>query len=130
MRLSDDDGFTLIEVLVALAIFALSSSLLLGIFGESLERERRSEHEAAARTIAQSLLAANETNFSLGAGSRAGTTASGFTYVISAVPIGPDYGPNNLGPAVLSVSVSWSDDGVSRKIVLDTLRIYRPVSTQ
>ena len=55
-------GFTLIEVLVALTILSISLAALLAVFTQGLDRARESRNEAAARVLAQSLLAQAKTS--------------------------------------------------------------------
>lgn len=51
-----DDGFTLLEVVVALAILGLSLTVLFAIFSQSVARTRSDETRENERVLAQSLL--------------------------------------------------------------------------
>jgi general secretion pathway protein I len=49
-------GFTLVELLVALAILTIALAVLFGAISSSLDRTRRSRDEAVASSLVQSLL--------------------------------------------------------------------------
>ena len=54
---SGEQGFTLVEVLVAFAILALSLTVLYQLFGDSIGQTKRSDMRREALLIAQSKLA-------------------------------------------------------------------------
>ncbi len=58
---ASDSGFTLMEVLVALAILAMSLGVLLGIFSQALDRVREGQIKASANNLAKTLLLRAET---------------------------------------------------------------------
>ena len=49
-----DSGFTVIEVLVALTVLAMSTAILLAVFSQGLDRARSNELRIEARNLAQS----------------------------------------------------------------------------
>ena len=113
------DGFTLLEVLIALAILSVALATLLGIFSQGLSRVRDMREAVAARSLAQSLLAEQGTVGPLVIGDSSGQTDS-LTWRIVAVPEGNTDGS---GPrlALLTVDVSWN--GGKRSLSLSTLRL-------
>jgi len=93
---SADQGFTLLEVLVALAILGVSLATLLGVFGESLDRDRAIAQRMAARTLAQSLLVQAEADPALVAGTKSGQSDEDLSWRITAEPISADGAPSGL----------------------------------
>jgi general secretion pathway protein I len=69
---SQEDGFALIEALVALAIFALSLTMLFGTITDCARRLRLAETHRAAELVAQSALAAAGTAYPVDNGSASG----------------------------------------------------------
>ena len=115
-----DDGFTLIEVLVALAILSLSAGVVLGVFSASLDRARDSERGMAARRLAQSLLAEAQARPGLGFGRTQGETADGLRWSIIAAPYAqPGDDTALLHGESLTVTVAWD----TRSMALQSLRL-------
>ncbi|MEJ1968867.1 MAG: type II secretion system protein [Rhizomicrobium sp.] len=50
------DGFTLVELLVSLAILAVALSVLFGAVSSALDRTRKDRNDALASSLVQSLL--------------------------------------------------------------------------
>jgi len=55
--MSDRRGFTLVELLVSLAILSVALAVLFGAISSSLDRTRKERDEASATSLVQSLLA-------------------------------------------------------------------------
>jgi general secretion pathway protein I len=87
---SAEAGFTLLEVLVALAILGVSLATLLGVFGASLDRDQRIAQRMAVRTLAQSLLAQAETDTTFVSGTKSGQSADGVGWRMTARPLSAD----------------------------------------
>ncbi|HSZ74974.1 MAG TPA: type II secretion system protein [Rhizomicrobium sp.] len=123
-RENADDGFTLIEVLVALAILGVSLATLLGVFSQSLEYTSRTRIETEARTLAQSLLAETGDSAQLQIGETSGSTSSGLFWRVLVRPY--DREPQNSWPveAVTVIAlVAWTESGRQKTLALDTLRL-------
>jgi general secretion pathway protein I len=123
-RSAGQSGFTLIEVLVALTILSISLAALLAIFLQGLDRARESSNEAAARVLAQSLLAQAKVAANLSFGTSAGKI-NGLAWRTQIVPYGTqaDRTAWQTDPAQIVATVSWRGDGGLRSISLTTLRL-------
>ena len=53
--MNDRRGFTLVELLVSLAILSVALAVLFGAISSSLDRTRKERDDAAATSLAQSL---------------------------------------------------------------------------
>jgi general secretion pathway protein I len=117
-------GFTLIEVLVALAILGISLAVLLHIFSESLHRARESQAEMTASALAQSLLADAGHSLPLRPGDTTGELPNGYSWRLHIEPYGSDEDRKSwqMGAVAISASVSWNDGGQRRSMTLTTLR--------
>lgn len=98
-----DDGFTLIEVLVALAIGALLIATAYRGFAVGWRGMRISEDEAVALAVARSELASAGIAYPLTAGDRSGVT-TGITWTTSLRPYEP---PAQAGFNFDSPSAYW-----------------------
>jgi general secretion pathway protein I len=123
-RENADDGFTLIEVLVALAILGVSLATLLGVFSQSLEYTSRTRIETEARTLAQSLLAETGDGAQLHIGETSGSTSSGLSWRVLVRPY--DREPQNswlVEAVTVTALVAWTESGRQKTLALDTLRL-------
>lgn len=118
---ADEDGFTLIEVLVSLAILSVSLATLLGIFAMSLDRASQSENEMAARTLAQSLIAQADAVGDPQMGARGGTVGA-FAWQLDLHPYAKTTSPSETALANVTASVSWNGSGGRRSLTLNSLR--------
>lgn len=123
-------GFTLIEVLVALAIIGLALGALAGVFSQGL-----AGHETASS--AETALAVAEEQLTLAAatphpGAANGVFAGQFAWQTNVAPyIDPGAkaadAPTELPPLYrIAVSVAWHDGRRSREVSLSTLRLGTP----
>ncbi|HEY1707121.1 MAG TPA: type II secretion system protein [Rhizomicrobium sp.] len=118
-----DSGFTLLEVLVALAIAMTSFVVLFKVISSDLQRTREARDETVAIALLQSLLAQSEIDPK--AGVAAGTAPNGYTWRVDIVPYDED-GHDATWPvdAVnIAATVSWKSDGVTRSQSLSTLHV-------
>ncbi|HTQ15201.1 MAG TPA: type II secretion system protein [Rhizomicrobium sp.] len=121
-RTGDEDGFTLLEILVALAILSVSLATLLGIFSMSLDRTRQSEDEMSARVLAQSLIAQADSVSDPRLGTLSGTS-NGYAWRLDLKPYGTSTQPAPApGLASVSASVAWNGSGGRRSLMLTSLR--------
>ena len=116
-------GFTLIEVLVAFAIAALSLATLMRIFGTGLESARISEAQSRATMVAESRLAAIGVERPLVVGESAGETEDGYRWRVVASPLADDAAAPVIRYEV-TVVVAWGPEGErERDVALHTLRL-------
>ena len=80
-------GFSLLEVLVAFSILALSLAVLMRIFSGSLNNATVARDQSAAIQIAQSLLAAAGTDSALVEGEQRGTHGEQFRWLLQVSPV-------------------------------------------
>lgn len=130
-------GFTLIEILVALAVLSLSLGVLMQIFSTGLGGARTTEARAMALRLAESKLAALGVEEPLVEGESSGRFEAPFdgrfrwrVLVRPQVPQSPEAqeGEENalLRAIAVEVSVFWDDkrtDGNERSISLSTIRL-------
>lgn len=127
-RRDRESGFTLLEVLVAFTIFALSFMAILQIFAGGLGNTAVADRALVALGHAESLLARAGLEQPLAPGQRRGTFDDGMIWrkdvslyrddaMTAAEP------PPGLTPYAVTVSVSWADGGKTRDVTLNSLRL-------
>lgn len=120
-------GFTLIEVLIALAIIGLALGAIAGVFGQGL-----TAHETASQ--AEMALAVAEEQLALAAatphpGAVNGVFANRFTWQTNVAPYQDAADKTADAPSVepplyrIAVSVAWHDGRHTREVSLSTLRL-------
>jgi general secretion pathway protein I len=118
-------GFTLVEVLVALAIVAIAFVVALGIFTGGLSRLDHDHNVQYALLVAQSELARVGQDIVLQdreidvPGNSQGE--DGFTWRIAITPYGG--GPGGLFGHRVVVTVGWNEGWQKREVRLDTVRL-------
>jgi general secretion pathway protein I len=141
-RKNDEAGFTLVEVIVALAILALSLSVLLGTISNTAWRSAQAEKLTRAGSLAQSLLARAGTEMSIREGETTGEFPGGFRWRLIAqryddsvarierrlagAQSGLEWNGGERWPVAaytVSVEVFWEDGFHERSVVLTTLRL-------
>ncbi|HEY7641628.1 MAG TPA: type II secretion system protein [Steroidobacteraceae bacterium] len=101
-------GFTLVESVVALAILALSLSVVYESFGWSLRRTAGVEKREAAWLTAQSLLASVRGCLVLSESSDRGEAADGLQWETHIVPADAAIDPQSaVKPFEVTIDVSW-----------------------
>ncbi len=117
-------GFTLIEIIVALAILAVALGTLFQAFSTGLRATTVTDRQAAAVMLAQSLLDRIGQDIPLAAGEQAGVSEDGLRWSIAIAPsplIAPEHSADS--PVIpFDVEVSVAADG-GRPITLTTLRL-------
>lgn len=127
-------GFSLLEVLVAFTILALSLGVLMQIFSGSLRNTELSHDQAQAVALAQSLLASAGVEAPLAAGESAGTLDDRFNWALLATPmqLDPLAGESGAKPLAalelweITARVAWgggSSGAPVRDVTLTSLRI-------
>jgi general secretion pathway protein I len=121
---TEQAGFTLIEVLVALTILSISLGVLLAVFLQGLDRAHETRDEASARALAQSLLVQANAAANPAIGGSAGKT-NNFFWRVRVLPFGSaqDQAAWQEGAGQIVATVSWRGAGGMRSISLSTLRL-------
>ncbi len=124
-RARNDSGFTLLEILVALAILGMSLSIILGVFSVALDRTRQAQQRLEAANLAQALLLRAETASPETLQDSAGSTPSGFTWRLHIEDYGTSDDHSNWPERVVRVAttVQWDDHGRTKSLTLATLRL-------
>lgn len=120
-----DDGFTLIEVLVALAILATVLGVAYSVFSDSLQRSLSSEQRRTAAMYAQSKLALLGNETSLENEPRSGVFDDTFAWTLAISDYGDEADRENwpLAAKLVALTVSWADGTIDRSFTVTTLRL-------
>ena len=121
-RASDEDGFTLLELLIAFAILGVGLVTILAAFSQGLQRARDDRAEAEARGFAASLL--SQTLVTPDAADTSGSS-HGYSWQVSLAPFGDkdDVSAWQAQAREVRVTVQWADRGGTRQITLTSLRL-------
>jgi len=128
-------GFSLLEILVAFTILALSLGVLMQIFSGSLRNADVTRDAAQATALAQTLLAGAGVEAPLAAGESSGILADRFRWHLQVVPHaeGPRPGVSDNLRALptlemwrVTARVAWGEGDRKRDVTLTTLRVQRP----
>ena len=119
-------GFTLVELLVSLAILAVALAVLFGAISTSLDRTRKDRDEALAASLVQSLLARAGSERPLAAGETSGVYSNGYHWrlVVSPYDAGDDAKAWPVSAFVFHAAVFWGAPERSRS--LSALRLVPP----
>lgn len=123
-------GFSLLEVVVAFAILAVSLGVLVQIFALALNTTALSGTYSKAVALAEQRLAAVGVDIPLQAGSFSGEPEDGLAWRIVIEPYSPGDLPLEnapLQPFVVTAVASWDDAAGPRQISLTTLRLGEPL---
>ena len=114
-------GFSLLEMMVAIAILGLSLGALYQSAGGATRNVRMDERYAYGVELARSLLASNARVPAAGL-SQQGETAGEFSWRVASSPISQRRG-GSLGASLqnIEVAVSWIDGGRPRAVVLHSV---------
>jgi general secretion pathway protein I len=117
-------GFTLIEMVVAFAILVLALTVLYGIFESTLSRSRHDARLSEGTLIAQSLLARAGTEWPLDTVTRRGEWEGGYAYELAQQEDAPIKGqvPFTLPTIKVTASVTWSEMAGRRTVAVSTLK--------
>ncbi len=118
-------GFTLVEVIVALAILALGLSVLLGSISGSLRRTANAARMAEAGALAQSLLAQVGTDLQIRPDDSFGEFPNGYRWHLRMQPYGGTREQEAwpVGAYQVLTEVEWEEGTGRRSYALTTLRL-------
>jgi general secretion pathway protein I len=120
-----EGGFTLVEVIVALAILSAGLGLLLGLISNSLRQTVSAQRMAEVGSLAQSLLAEVGTVMPIRPEERDGQYPNGYRWHLKVQPYdsGKESEERPVGLYRISAEIDW-DQGVERRFyALTTLRL-------
>jgi general secretion pathway protein I len=121
---NSDSGFTILEVLIALTVLAMSISVLLAVFSQGLDRAHANGLRAQARDFAQALLAREETTPAKSLVDSNGQSGA-LSWQVRLLPFGSseDRDAWQFAPMTLTATVRWQDHGRAQSLSLSTLRL-------
>ncbi len=128
-RIKQARGFSLIEVLVALTIMAISLGLILEIFSGGLRKVNSGGDNFRAMLQAEALMNDLDVNLPLREGIQQGRTDQGYEWKIEIKLYEPEMGDVDVDVVVplgelfdISVRVSWQSGLRTRDVMLNSLR--------
>jgi general secretion pathway protein I len=125
-------GFTLIEVIVALAMLSAGLSVLLGMISTGLERTGVAGRTAEAASLAQSLLAQIGTDFPIKPDQREGVFPNGDRWHLTMQPYrrSRDGAERAVELYQVSAQIEWTKGQEPRAFALSTLRLGPRAATR
>jgi general secretion pathway protein I len=124
---NNSTGFTLIEVLVALAVLAITFGFAFRALSGGFDWLDRSERGRTGLLLAETTLARVGHDIALQDGQITGRTADGFSWTLETTPYG-DVSRLPTGRLIghqIQVTVSWTERRRERQVRLTTLRLGR-----
>jgi general secretion pathway protein I len=128
MTKANQRGFTLVELLVSLAILSIALAVLFSAISASLDRVRIGRDEALASALVQSLLARAGADRPLGIGETSGTYSNGYHWDVVIRPYGANADSKAWRMTAYQVvaTVSWRDGSQERARRLSALKLVAP----
>ena len=131
IRRRSESGFSLLEVLVAFSVLAVSLGVLMQIFSRSTLTTITMAQYSRAVALAEARLATVGTAIPLKEGSVSGGPEDGFAWELGIVQVqlggAPDMGQTATVPTVIAYRVTatalWQDGQRARRLTLSTLRL-------
>lgn len=131
-RSKREAGFTLVEVIVALAMLSAGLSLLLGLISNGLRQTASAQRMAGAGSLAQSLMAEVGADLAVRAEVRDGQTTDGYRWRLKMQPYdnARDSQEGTVGLFSVSAEIEWEEGDERRAYALTTLRLGPKASRQ
>lgn len=127
MRIGKSSGFTLIEVLVAFAILAISAGALLSAFSTGTRHSALSRDYSQAVVLAEGKLAEIGVVDAIAPGEQAGRFDDRFSWRLNVSEYVPDQENSkayrSFTPYHVEIEVNWVSSNTQRRLTLDTLRL-------
>jgi general secretion pathway protein I len=122
-----DSGFTLIEVVVAFSILAVSLGAIFLAFGSGSNNLSHAERYTVATLVAESQLARAGIEFPYTLGEQRGQFADAYRWVTTIRPVGEAAGRSHASEGTqlyeVIVSVEWDETDRVRSVRLRSLRL-------
>jgi general secretion pathway protein I len=127
--LRNQRGFTLLEVLVAFAILALTLGALIQVFSQAIAATILSGAYSRASVLAEQKLDDVGLDIPLQAGSFSGEPEDGIAWQVTIAPydLGDTGWQAPLQPYVVTATAAWEDGGRQRRITLSSMRLGEPI---
>jgi len=117
-------GFTLLEVLVALAVFSISLVVVMEVFSANLRNLFVAENQVYAATRAEYLMREVLSSERLTEGPITGTTDDGYRYEILVTKIFQErYRPTSIDLLQITLKLSWVEGSRRRSVDLISYRM-------
>jgi|SRR6516225_215517 len=122
---SDEAGFTLLEVIVTIAILALTFTILFQTIAETVDRTGQSENLGRAQLLARSLLDQVGRELPMKAGESVGEDGNGLHWRLRQSPYreAGDNGQSMMAAMQVSAEIFWGRPPFSHSITISTLRL-------
>ncbi|MFZ2172144.1 MAG: type II secretion system protein [Methylococcaceae bacterium] len=131
--MNKQQGFSLLEILIAFSILALSLGILLKIFSAGVNTAIVAEDYTAAVQIAESLMAKTGVETPLQEGQEQGLVNNKYHWRVKVSPF--EFNPENNDVTAITailmqvkVTVSWEDDNThsnGRRVEISTLKLIK-----
>lgn len=131
MKINKQQGFSLLEILIAFSILALSLGILLKIFSAGVNNAIVAEDYTAAVQIADGLMAKTGVETPLQPGQETGVVNEKYHWRVAVSPF--EFNPENNDVTAIrailfkvKIIVSWDDDNIhanERRVELSTLKL-------
>jgi general secretion pathway protein I len=132
LKINNQQGFSLLEILIAFSILAVSLSILLAIFSSGVNNAGIAEEYNSAVEIAESLMAGTGVDKPLMAGETVGVEREKYHWKVVVQPF--DFNPDQFDTTALplslfkvSVIINWGDEFRARQVKLVTLKLINKV---
>ena len=128
-QVNKQQGFSLLEILIAFSILALSLGILLKIFSAGVNTALVAEDYTAAVQISETLMAKTGVETPLQPGQSSGLENEKYHWLVEVIPF--EFNPENVDPTAttavvfkVKVVVNWGDDNANdRQVELTTLKL-------
>lgn len=131
MKINKQQGFSLLEILIAFSILALSLGILLKIFSAGVNTAIVAEDYTAAVQIADGLMAKTGVETPLQPGQETGVVNEKYHWLVAVSPF--EFNPENNDVTAIrailfkiKIIVSWDDNNIhanERRVELSTLKL-------